>query len=483
MTSVKKTLTPLSRKIFTALRENCLLDPAVPVLLGFSGGADSLCLLGLLAELGWQVTAAHFDHHLRPESGGDAERAGELARRLGVPFILGSGDVARLAHAERLSIEEAARKLRYRFLFATARQLSAQAVCTAHTADDQAETLLLHLVRGAGLAGLRGMQPRICIPDWDAQVPLARPMLGVFREDTRGWCNAKGLSPVEDPSNADRTYTRNRIRHELIPLLESYNPQIRQALARTASALGGDYAVVKAVIEADWNRLLAGASQGWVALDWLGLQALEEGWLRALLRRAVAQLRPGLEDIDLEDIVRAAAFSRQPSASGQSNLTAGLRMFVEESLFYLEEPGAAPLPDRWPQMEPGAEMVIAFPVELHLANGWWIQAERQKIPPWLRLSANENEIWLDTDKLNGPLVVRTGRPGERIRLLGMGGKTQKLSDFWINLRVPRRVRAAFPLVCCGDEVVWVPGLRLAEPFKVSGETQEGLHLVLNKNPA
>src|SRR5512146_2662668 len=155
----------------TALR-SCLLDREKPLIVGVSGGPDSLCLLDGLARLRFLLIAAHFDHRLRPESGQDAEVVRQAAESLGVQFALGSADVSACARDERLSIEEAARLLRYRFLFEQARRFKAQAVAVGHTADDQVESVLMHLLRGAGLSGLKGMSYRAIVPEWDNEIPL-----------------------------------------------------------------------------------------------------------------------------------------------------------------------------------------------------------------------------------------------------------------------------------------------------------------------
>jgi tRNA(Ile)-lysidine synthase len=473
----------LIARVQSTLMDDFGLDAYLPIVAGFSGGGDSLCMLGLLAELGWQVSAAHFDHHLRAESGQDGERAAELARRLGVPFILGGGAVAELAREEKLSIEAAARKLRYGFLFDTARRLGAQAVCTAHTADDQAETVLLHLLRGAGLEGLKGMRSRLIHREWSSEIPLARPLLDWSRAETKAWCQARGLEVVDDPSNADPAYTRNRIRHELLPLLETYNPNIRRSLARTAAALNGDAEIVAGVVERARQDVLREHGPGWAAYDLAALLQLEEGLLRGVLRRAVADLRPGLEDIDFEDILRAAAFVRKPPASNESELTAGMRMFDEAGRLFLEQDGAAPPPDGWAQLEGAEARSLPIPGELELASGWRLLAERWPAPGEGFASAPATEAWFDARNLLAGLMVRPARAGERIQPLGMGGKSQKLSDVWVNARVAKRARARYPVVYAGGDVVWVPGLRMTEPYRITALTGEVVHLQLIKNPA
>jgi tRNA(Ile)-lysidine synthase len=446
--------------------------------LGFSGGTDSLCLLSLLVETGWQVIAAHFDHNLRPESPADAARARELAAKLGAKFILGAGDVRQWAQERKISIEAAARELRYSFLFKTAQEAEAQAVCTAHTADDQAETVLMHLLRGSGLAGLSGMQTCSIQPGWSKTTPLVRPLLAATRAETADWCKAHGLAPVDDPSNFDRFFLRNRLRHELLPLLETYNPNVRATLARTAHVLGAQMAVINAAADEDWHMLRRGSGPGWVGLDAAGLGRLSEGRLLGVLRLAAGFLRPAVQDLDFEDFRRAAEFAHRPTRSKETDLACGLWVRIEAGCFYLHETGSLPPQQDWPQFEDHVEKILPVPGELILANGWGIHTQ---IVPREMVGfkpEGEWEAWLDADRVSVALTLRVAREGESIRPVGMGGKTQKLSDVWVNARVSRRARRLYPLVCSGDQVVWAPGVRRSELFLLDGVTKRVIRLRL-----
>jgi tRNA(Ile)-lysidine synthase len=221
---------------------------------GVSGGPDSLTLLHGLFHLGYAVTAAHYNHGLRPDAGSDALHVQQVCVQMGIPFVSAASDVAEFARTEGMSIEEAARTVRYRFLFSEARRLGCAAVAVGHTADDQVETVLMHFLRGAGLAGLRGMQPFGVMPEWDAELPLIRPMLGVWRADVLAYCREQALEPVIDQSNTDTTYFRNRLRHELIPYLQEYNPRIKEVLWRMSQTAVGDYDVIEDVTSAAWDR-------------------------------------------------------------------------------------------------------------------------------------------------------------------------------------------------------------------------------------
>ena len=202
------------------LKDECGLVKDRPLIVGVSGGADSLCLMDTLRTSGYPLVVAHFDHQLRPDSSRDARMVMETTARLGLDCVVDTGNVREYAESKKMSIEEAARALRYRFLFDLARRRNAQAVAVGHTADDQVETVLMHFLRGSGLAGLKGMSYRSIIKMFDVEIPIVRPLLAVAREETVEYCASHGLNPQHDSSNDSLDFQRNRIRHTLIPNLE-----------------------------------------------------------------------------------------------------------------------------------------------------------------------------------------------------------------------------------------------------------------------
>ena len=226
------------------LRDRCGLAMDQTIVVGVSGGPDSLCLLDGFVRLGYPVIAAHFDHQLRPESGQDAAVVEAKVKSLGVPYQRGNADVRSIAEDKHQSIEEAARHSRYTFLFGVARERGAHAVAVGHTADDQVETVVMHFLRGSGLSGLRGMLYSTILHSYDASIPVVRPLLDVWRTETESYCRIRGLEPVYDKSNEILDYLRNKIRHELIPQLETYNPGIRKVLWRSASVLREDENII-----------------------------------------------------------------------------------------------------------------------------------------------------------------------------------------------------------------------------------------------
>ncbi len=474
------------------LQKDCQLDPDRPVLAGVSGGPDSLCLLELLVGSGITTIAAHFNHRLRPEAQQDEETVRAAAARLGAAFVTGGADVAMWAAAQHRSIEDAARFLRYRFLFDQARRFGAQAVAVGHTADDQVETVLMHILRGSGLDGLAGMAFRVLVQEWDPALPVVRPLLAFWRSQTLGYCQERGLVFAVDASNQDPAYMRNRVRLHLIPELETYNPGVRQALWRLSQAAAGEVETARQAALAAWESCFSEEHLGWLAL-----------WLRPLrelprpLQRAVARLAAGhllvspaaMRELGFDEIERAVDFIHQPPRSGEMDWVQGLRLRVEpgtgdRSRLLVLAPGlgSSALPEEaWPSLAQEQQGPLAVPGQVALGGGWELSADwaaaqdRPANPgPW--------EAWLDGEQTAQGLSLRLPLPGDRFKPLGLQGRSQKLSDFWINEKLPRRARKSWPLVCCGEEIAWVPGFRQGETFKVRGQTQTALHLVLRRSP-
>jgi tRNA(Ile)-lysidine synthase len=466
-------------KMRRLIKHACSLPPGVRILVGVSGGPDSLTLLDGLARLGYEVIAAHYNHGLRPEAVDDASHVEAVAQRMGVRFVVNGSDVAAFASSNRMSIEEAARTQRYRFLFNQAQQMNCVAVAVGHTADDQVETVLMHFLRGAGLAGLRGMLPCSVMPEWDDHILLLRPLLNVWRAEITLYCTEHSLQPVFDLSNLDTTFFRNRLRQELIPYLQEYNPQVKDVIWRLSQTAAGDYELLAEMIQAVWQRSLLAEGSDYLVLSLSELRNMQAGLLRNVLRKAVAQLRPGLRDIDFNAIERAGSFVHSPPQTQTMDLVAGLHLYVSGDQIFLADRNSRLLLEEWPQLEPGKVMDLPVPGQLTIPNGWLLGSQVVDGSA-VSIEDDPNQAWLDASCISLPLQVRTRQPGDRFRPLGMEGHSLKLSDFWINEGLPRPARNGWPLVCSQGEIVWIPGFRPAETCRVRQETRRALHLILKK---
>ncbi len=460
------------------LREECSLAPENPLLVGFSGGPDSSALLHALHMLGYQVLVAHLDHGLRPESADDSRNAEQVAASYGVPFFTARADVAVLAKAAKLSIEEAAREERYRFLFRLAAEQGARAVAVAHTADDQTETVLMHLLRGAGPAGLRGMPPRLLPNPWSKTIPLVRPLLGIWRGEVMDYCAANKLKVLHDPSNTDTLFFRNRLRHELLPLLESYAPGFKTRLHHSAELISADYALIEKLAGDAWKRCLSQRGAKYLAFQRAALLAEPLALQRGLLRRALGELHPQQRDLDFEAIERALEFVRT-GASAPQDWVAGLYVLIEDNTMWIAN-WQAELPVDWPQA-PAQPVHIEAPARLELNSGWRLaldEVEPAGLQSRAELNDDKYQAWLDLDATSDDLLLRCPRAGDRFQPLGLARGSIKLSDFFINEKLPRRARAGWPLLCKGEQVIWVPGYRLAHAARLQAGSRRALHVRL-----
>lgn len=448
-----------------------LFAPGATLVLGVSGGPDSLCLLDVLQRLSadWRLHlhVAHLNHGLRTEAAAEAEFVRAEAERRGLPFHTETADVRAHAQRAKQSIEEAARHLRYDFLARTAQAVQASAIAVAHTADDQAETVLMHFLRGSGLAGLRGMRAKTKIGDWRLEnspisnLYLIRSLLPVSRADVEAYCAARGLRPVQDSTNADTAYFRNRLRHQLLPELETYNPNIRAVLGRMAEVVAGEYELLTETIDALWKRMARAGLQ--VEFDrerWLTLTAPEQ---RSLLRRAIHYLRAAERDVDFAPLERAVRFSRRAGPGRHCDVLGGLELKITNAAIVLQEHGSEPQRADLPLLDERGQ----------LAPGWRFAVEPAPvaIPP-----AETWRVVVDAGRLHAPLTLRARWPGAWFQPLGLGGHRVKLSDFMINAKVDEALRARWPLVVCGEDIVWVAGLRLDERFGLTAATRAAVQL-------
>jgi tRNA(Ile)-lysidine synthase len=471
------------------VRDRTVLRLGERVLVAVSGGPDSTALLLILSRLApsldLTLTAAHFDHGLRGRLAARRERSyvEALCRRLGVPLQVGAGDTRAQARTQGLSREEAARELRYAFLAEAAAAAGCTVVTTGHTADDQVETVLLHIIRGSGLAGLAGMAARGSWPLTGRRgLDVGRPLLCLRGQEAAHYCQEKGLEPIVDPSNVSPAFLRNRVRLELLPLLRQYNRRIDSALLRLAEAARADLAVLEGMAA---DVLSTGGGGQAVVLSRGRLAGLPEGLRRHALRLAVRQLLGDLRDLHRDHIDALLVGLARPWRVGYHlDLPRGLRFDVgyEEAFLALEEGEAAPFRPAPSSVSQAAHPEAPLTVPGVTSWGPWLveteltavglpagqaSAETPPADPW--------QAWLDADVTGEDLRVRSWRPGDRFRPLGLAGE-KKLQDFFVDARVPRAERAGVPLVCGKPGIVWVVGHRIDGRARVTEATHRLLRL-------
>ncbi|MBN1955135.1 MAG: tRNA lysidine(34) synthetase TilS [Anaerolineae bacterium] len=470
------------------IHRHSLLAPGDVVVVGVSGGPDSLCLLHLLRELQatyrLQLYVAHLHHGVRgKEADDDAAFVAALAQQWQLPVTVERQDVLAVAREQQLAFEEAARRVRYAFLGRVAGQVGATRIAVGHNADDQAETVLMHWLRGAGLAGLRGMLPatalssyRLFQPPADSDagpLTLIRPLLATPRADVEQYCAAHGLQPRFDRSNLDTTLFRNRLRHELLPLLETYNPNVRQRLCHTAAIVAADYDLLERLRDAAWRETVRQESEQAVIFDRAAWLAQPLSIQRALIRAAAYRLRPQLRDVGFIHVENGRRVAEEGTTGAQSTLPDGLMLQVGYDSIVVAGEGRVPS-FTGPVLPPGKELLVALPGQLALPNQpWALEASLPRRWSLAEIEANRDRwtAWLDADRLAAPLLLRSRRRGERFRPQGMAGHAPKLSDWMTNAKIPRAWRDRLPLLVAGGEIAWVCGWRVSEMAVVGPETR------------
>jgi len=443
--------------LFDFAAEYGMLPKGELILCALSGGADSVYLLSRLwerqDELGYSLAAAHFDHHLRPTSGRDAQFASDLCAARGIPFFLGGGDVAAEAAARGTGLEETARDLRYAFLRETAEKLGASVIATAHNADDNAETILMNLTRGSGLEGLCGIPPR--------RGNIVRPLLTTTRTEIEAWLAERGIDHVEDETNTDETYTRNFLRAQVMPLLRQVNPRAIEHMTAAAARLKRD----NDVLNANAARVAAEAHKaedGWV----ISVKAFEFV-PDPIAVRAARQLllRVGGEQVSAAHLNALVALIRGRDPSAMLHLPSVMvRRVYGDVLFTPWSEKDGPLLEQ--PLDPDGVTVW----------GDWVAACACAPCPQNAVRS-PGEFWLSTERLAAPLSLRPRREGDELQPPGRPCKTVK--KWFIDEKIPRAVRETVPVLWDGTQIAAVgllgPSVALlAKP----GET--ALHITLQR---
>ena len=471
-----------------------LLPASGEVVVAVSGGADSLCLLHLLHRLCGsgkrypevRLLAAHLNHKLRGEaSDRDAATVTGIVASWGLPITLGEIDVPTLARTERRSLEDAARSARYRFLREVAH---GQPIAVAHHADDQVETLLLHLLRGSGLTGMVGMLPR--------QQDIVRPLLEVRHAQTIAYCQEHGIKPLEDLSNTDPRFLRNRIRHELLPVLESLNPGIQNTLLRNADVMRVDVEWLEAQVDACWPAVVISEQDGFIKLSIQALLALPLSLQRHLLRRVTARLCEGQSPLEIRHYTLIEQFLAQHNDRQERMLHLPHQLRVTRNLnevTFKRLDGYTTNKTELTLNQLNTEVaLLAIPGRIEVPGTPWtatadlVPAElmervrealhREDWPEvWRLLPPTCHIVYVDADVVGSFLEVRTRRPGDRMQPLGMRHE-KKVQNIFVDKHVARSERGSIPIFCTPSHCIWLAGVSLDERARLTSKTRQVVRL-------
>ena len=462
------------------IKQYRMLSPGDRVVVGVSGGADSVALLlflnGLSGTIPLDLHVFHLDHMLRgPESAGDAEFTGCLAEELGLPARLEAVDVREVTSDWGRSPEDAARMVRIGRLLDYAREVEADAVASGHTADDQVETFLMRVIQGAGLTGLGGISPVSGL--------IVRPLINVWRWEVEEYCSQMNVVPRRDSSNLDRKYLRNRIRLDLIPyLVDKYGPGVKEVIWREVESLAVDREFIERQVTDAFDRA-AEVGGGEVRIEIEALMSLPESLRRGIVREGWARLMPFESNLSWRHI--ADILEKVAGGATGARLDLPRRVEVEREYGHLILRAASPSATLAGEGRDGGvggcDIIVHVPVPGSArlpGTGMILQAG----------FVGTGEVELDQGPLVEfvrsdlalPLEVRAPRPGERFHPLGSPG-SRKVSEFLIDIKVPRRRRRECRLVLSGGEVVWVAGYRLDERFRLRPTDSKALRLILHRD--
>jgi len=470
----------LEQRVLGFIKQHHLISGGKKLLVAVSGGPDSVCLLHILVklqkELKVKLHVAHLNHQLRgAESDADADYVSELVRQWGIPATIERRDVTGYQARQHLSLEEAAREVRYSFLAQVAWSIGANGVAVGHTKDDHIETILMHLIRGAGTRGLRGLQP---YTEWNQETGsliIIRPLLETSHQETEDYCQSYNLKPRLDASNLSLSPLRNRIRHQLLPLLQSYNPRIAEALLRTGRIINDDIDFLDKEIARLWNRIaqLQGET---ITLDKEKFDSLPPALKRYLLRASAERLLGSAKDIEMHHIEEIMSALAKP-AGKRLSLPGGLIFSLGYDQYQLASDLAALSP--LPSLE--GEVQLNIPGQT-LLPGWRIEATiiDPSAVKGMGLTKNNFTAHFDLDKTGNKLLLRPRQRGDRFQPLGLS-QPKKVGEFMIDAKIPHVWRQHVPIICSPSQILWVVGWRIDERVKVSEDTKQVLHLQFKRD--
>ena len=500
MTRQLRQNTPLEVRVLEAIHRYHLINKPGRIVVAVSGGPDSVCLLytllNLKETLHIDLHIAHLNHQLRGvDSRKDAQFVSELARQLGIPSTIAERDVRKYRSEHHLTLEEAAREVRYTFLHEVVKAVVADAVAVGHTRDDNVETILMHLVRGTGTRGLRGLQP---VNQWPLSnqktdtITIIRPLLEVTRAETAGYCREHNLVPRIDKTNHSLSLLRNRVRLKLLPELSHYNPRIDDALLRMARIAGDEFDHYNKESNRLWSEI-AEEKENAVILDKRQLLKQDPALQRYLLRMALEKIIGDLKDIETRHVEEMLDALRKQSGT-TIILPGGLVFAVEYNRFLFALDPAVLCP--FPVLGKNPGLNIHGETEF---SGWHIKAtifpfkrsgsggtnnpDSVSIP--LSQQTNKGDFTtskeirfsacFDYDRVGENITVRSYQPGDRFQPLGLG-QSKKVSQFMVDARIPRWWRDRIPIVSSSEHIIWVAGWRIDERVRITDTSKNILCL-------
>jgi tRNA(Ile)-lysidine synthase len=446
--------------VLHTIQDHRLIPSGSVVVVGVSGGPDSLALLHVLHRLAGQLNCrlhvATFDHGLRNAAGADDVRFVEqIAHTWQLSVTTGRVDVERQASNRRVGIEAAAREARYNFLATTAREIGTDRIAVAHHADDQAETVLMHILRGTGIKGLSGMPLSAYLPG-SGDLILIRPLLKVTRHEVEAYCQQQDLCPRHDATNQDLTFLRNRIRWETLPSLQTINPEISRALNRLAD----NVAVDNAYLEQEFQKVVEPHlvwTEGRVVIDRAQFDNLHPALQRHLVYNAAHRLGGTVDDLGHQHITNAVQIASDRQVGALALLPGGLQLRVDYQTIAVERASVPPPVFTGVLMSREAEIPVCFPGLSPIpGTDHRLRIDSGQVP-----TSYHARLAIPAQS---ELRLRTRRPGDRFAPLGLDGHTRKVGRWMIDRKIPKSVRDLVPLLLVNGQIA---AILIADDWAIS----------------
>ncbi|MFC1712360.1 tRNA lysidine(34) synthetase TilS [Candidatus Poribacteria bacterium] len=463
---------PLKTKVADTIRKYGMIIPGDKIAVGISGGPDSMALLYLLhtmrEELDCTLHVAHLDHRLRgEESEADAEYVRQHAQKLDLPITVETIDVRKMITPKE-SLESGARRIRYDFYERVMVDAQADRLAQGHTADDQAETVMMRLLRGSGAQGLGGIPP--------ARDKFIRPLIGTSRSEINEYLRQLHITPRYDSSNLSTDYTRNKIRIDLLPLLEQeYSPNIKQILRQTGELLRTEDDLLTHLATEAMDRCVQYPTAHTATISISDLRkyhlALQRRICRLVIKTLIGNLR-GFDYDHIRDLLELASHGKTGSAINLPQGISAEKSYDSLTLRYGHQPRTPAEPFCYRIKLSGETSIPELSLLIKATGPVKMRGEYEKPQTESKFQAT-----FDYSKVNGELYLRNRRPGDRFHPLGMSG-TKKLKDFLIDEKIPRDLRDSIPIFTDNDSILWIVGYRMDDRFKVTANTENQLTVTI-----
>ncbi|MBU4304314.1 MAG: tRNA lysidine(34) synthetase TilS [Candidatus Omnitrophica bacterium] len=468
----------LTAKFQAVIRAERLFCRRDRILIGVSGGPDSVCLLSLLLYLSksyhFKLAVAHVNHCLRgKESDADELFVRKLALKCGLPFFSVKEDVSKIAAGEKMSLEDAARKIRYDFFLRVCLQEKINKIALAHSRDDQAETVLMRILRGTGITGLCAMQRKSRL----SGISIIRPLLDIEKKEILRYSKQHRLASRIDSSNLERDFFRNKVRLDVLPFLSKFNPQISQNLFHLGENAKEVEVFLQAEIDKAYAKLIHNGHNAGLVMRRDKFLRLAAALRKGVIRRAIEAIKGDLKDIEYKHIqlIEDMAAAYKHISLNAVDLPGNVLIQKNRGKIVFRKKASAVSEVKQKNitcvLEPDKKVEIPKLGYCFLAKR--VQAE-------VNILKHSRQVeYFDADKLRFPLFVRTRRNGDVFHPLGSSGK-KKIKKFFIDEKIERQEKESIPLVLSGKTIVWVVGMRIAEPFKITPKTKRIIRITARK---